>query len=566
MGIKRFGLRMRDYAVRDTLGSTNAPAKDSVAIIDGPGLAHHVFYQLCDERQRNITYQACVDAAIAWLKELRSIGFEIEAIFFDGALPESKKDVRIGRLQSYSDRLVVYKQSLGNAPPTLSGQTRKSLSPPPFLVFAIVEELLRHPDFCDVTYLVQGEADPYCVAAAQAFRGDSPVTILSDDADLLVYQLGKHTGVVAFRDLYISHTASTIVWTAERYSPSEVVKRSPIPIKDMIKPAYFMEKDPYLSFENACRMLKSKDPCKEPDFAAFEKTFQTTEEVTQWDKIKSAPTEEKSSNVLDSRISECIHRLESSARGEESGGLRMYLPFILDDPSKKTAWSVGGGLRTLAYSALLQLGGMDLGVQEYRRSGIRIVSTPVEPLSEDGIVDQAKQLTAHIQQVLAWAVETYQLPQDDAWRCIVLQHVLSNLQADGYLLPSLEDLLSVLSQDEEPKWHLIHLSGQYQAAFYSFRMIKQIISYMERHSDGTAGFKDLAQLMESLPRISTFFGNSDLDKQAWRAIVGDVLSTLTEKDDDEEQRPRKKAKKSKKKGKPLSAGLQKNPFAMLADD
>ncbi|KAF2165821.1 hypothetical protein M409DRAFT_55681 [Zasmidium cellare ATCC 36951] len=565
MGIKRFGVRMRDYAIRDTLGSTESPAQDSIAIIDGPGLAHHVFYHLCDQRNAHISYKACVDAAITWLTELQSIGYKIQAMLFDGALPASKKDVRIGRLQSYTDRLWAYKQTIGSTTPTFSGQTWKNLSPPPFLVFAIVEELRFHEDFGNVTFMVPGEADPYCVAAAQAQGDDFNTTIFSDDADLLVYRLGQSTAVVAFRDLSISRTDSAITWTAEKYLPSEITKRSPNPIDDLIKPAYFMEKDANLPFVQACRKLKSTDPCTEADFASFESVFQTTEEVAAWAEIKKTSTEDRLSTARDSRVSEIIHQLESSSDEQASGGLRMYLPFILDDPSKKTSWNIGVGLRSLAYSLLLRHTDTTLGVQEYRRSGVRIASTPVEPLSEDETVDQAKQLTSHIEQVVAWAEESHGLSQADAWRCLVFQQVLSDLQADGYTLPSPEDSISIITRDEQPKWHLIHLAGQHEAAFYSFRMIKQVVAYVQLQTEEVSDLKGLAQHMESLPSISTFLGDGELDKDVWQAIVREVLSTMGEKDELEEERPRKKAKRAKKSGKSQPAGLEKNPFAMLSD-
>ncbi|KAK4495807.1 hypothetical protein PRZ48_013075 [Zasmidium cellare] len=566
MGIKRFGLRLRDYAIRDTLGSTESPAKGSIAIIDGPGLAHHVFYQLCDQRNADISYKACADAAISWLKELQYIGYKIEAIFFDGALPSSKKDVRIGRLQSYTERLWAYKQTSGSTTPNFSGQTRKGLSPPPFMVFAIVEELLLHADFRKVTFLVPGEADPYCAAAAQTLGEDSNTTIFSDDADLLVYRLGRSTDVVAFRDLSVSRNDSNIVWTAEKYSTSEIAKRSPTQIDDLIKPAYLMEKDPHMPFKQACHMLESTDPRKEPDFAQFERAFQTTAEIKTWDEIRKRSIEERLASARDSRISEIIHQLESSADDEASGGLRMYLPFILDDPSKKTSWNIGTGLRCLAYSLLLQHAGTSLGVQEYRRSGIRIASTPVEPLLEEEVAVQVKTLTTHIEQVLAWATENHGLSQADAWRCLVLQQVLSSLQADGYTLPSLEDSVRIIPGDKEPSWQSVHLAGQYEAAFYSFRMVKQVTAYVQSQSAKMSDHKGLAQQMEGLPSISIFLTHSELDKQAWNAIIGQVLSTLGEKDDSGEERPRKKARKTKKDKKPQTAGLEKNPFAMLAND
>lgn len=82
-----------------------------------------------------------------------------EAIFFDGALPPSKKDVRIERLQAYIARLQAFKQNSAASLSSTSPELRKSLPPPPFVVFAVVEELLCS-SYQAVTHLVPGEADP----------------------------------------------------------------------------------------------------------------------------------------------------------------------------------------------------------------------------------------------------------------------------------------------------------------------------------------------------------------------------------------------------------------------
>ena len=98
MGIQRFGLRMRDYATKTTLGtitksSSSAtqqqqqqqqPPQKNIAIIDGPGLAHYIYYNLCDSSSSStattssaITYDSCAKATIAWLDKLVGYGFKM---------------------------------------------------------------------------------------------------------------------------------------------------------------------------------------------------------------------------------------------------------------------------------------------------------------------------------------------------------------------------------------------------------------------------------------------------------------------------------------------------------
>lgn len=54
-----------------------------VAIIDGPGLAHHIYHGLCEDSSSSsststvITYGDCVHATIEWLDQLQGYGFRM---------------------------------------------------------------------------------------------------------------------------------------------------------------------------------------------------------------------------------------------------------------------------------------------------------------------------------------------------------------------------------------------------------------------------------------------------------------------------------------------------------
>lgn len=121
MGIPRFGLRIRNHARKTTLGvanssttTTESPSSSSsshlvhddddddgpgVAIIDGPGLAHHIYYRLCEDSSSSssststvITYGDCVHATIEWLDQLQGYGFRMYVPYL---LQEKKEDGRM---------------------------------------------------------------------------------------------------------------------------------------------------------------------------------------------------------------------------------------------------------------------------------------------------------------------------------------------------------------------------------------------------------------------------------------------------------------------------------------
>ncbi|KAF7197559.1 hypothetical protein HII31_01062 [Pseudocercospora fuligena] len=571
MGIQRFGSRMRDYATRMTLGTTDSLKDTSIAIIDGPGLAHYIYYGMCDNATGPVTYRRSAEATKAWLDRLEQFGFKIDAILFDGALPSSKKDVRIDRLQNYTNRLQAFKQSSTSSLSSLDGQARKSLPPPPFLVFALVEELLLS-NYADVTYVVPGEADPYCIAAAQALPADSKsITIFSDDADLLVYKASKACRIVPFRDLSESEMTSGIVLTCDAYNTSELVRRCQTPIEDLVKPAYFMSMDHHCTLEKAFQKTASSNPELREDFNDFAKSFESTMEADQLVSIRADPTSKAALASRDSRISELVHQL----RADDPGGLRMYLPFLSDDPTRASAWNIGVEIRSLAYSILLQACNSESSIQEYKRSGSRIASSSIEPLEIITMASMADELVSDMKRVKAVPGLGSQLKGADGWRYLAMQHTLAHLYKEESTLPSVDEIAQVVMNREARKWHTFHLAAQYQATYYSLRMLRQLLAHASSQATTAswdASFTNLNALLADLPSVSSFFDDkagTDRRKEheRWCGMLQVLLSRFSssERQDSQTQsRPKKKAKKQKKTNAD-DARLVQNPFAMLAD-
>lgn len=141
-----------------------------------------------------------------------------EAIYFDGALPEHKKAVRIERLQAYIDKLVVFKtihDELTKASKSLTSEvsqkniqqkieaTRRSLPPPPFLVFAVIEAL-QSSKYASRTFVVDGEADDFCAAKAMNMSQEDArphFSIFTNDSDLIIPGVGDRVRVVLINEM-----------------------------------------------------------------------------------------------------------------------------------------------------------------------------------------------------------------------------------------------------------------------------------------------------------------------------------------------------------------------------
>lgn len=599
--------------------------------------------------------------------------FSRDSILFDGALPASKKDVRIDRLQSYIARLKAFKKtsssglssssssySMMTTTMTTGGSARKSLPPPPFLVFAVVEELVRSK-YANVTFVVPGEADPFCVvaaaeaavaaAAAQAMisgvqEAASPITIFSDDSDLIVFEAGAQTRIVPFRDLTVTEMGeTTTVLQGYEYRPAEILRREKCHLSSLIKPAFFMSLDLFCHLGQALQLTAAAATAAadspgggllddREDYQAFAQQFHTSKEVQELAEIRSNDILKNSLASRDSRVSELVHQVQLQARGEMTGPMRVYLPFISDDPARSTAWNVGKETRVLAYSIVLLLQQQHVqqqqqqydffNIQEYRRTGARISAVLLELMSgsgsdsdTEGIISTSARLASCLQNGLDTAKGMNLQQEADAWRFVVMQHVLTHLHHEGLTLPSIEDAVQVVLQGigtggsrecKERKWQMVHLDAQYQAAYYSFRMLQQLLAVTAdtavNHDDDEDDddFTNLRGILQSLPRISTFFSSNvaagggvddqrereereeeeESQMKKWREGIEAMfvsMSILGDEGQDELEnnqrqtrtRSRKKMKRRHEHGQVKQersvedAKLATNPYAMLAE-
>lgn len=615
--------------------------------LQGYGFRMYVPYLLQEKKKKT---EGCMDVYL-------TTQFSRDSILFDGALPASKKDVRIDRLQSYIARLKAFKKtsssglsssscSMMTTTMTTGGSARKSLPPPPFLVFAVVEELVRSK-YANVTFVVPGEADPFCVvaaaeaaAAAQAMISDvqeaaSPITIFSDDSDLIVFEAGAQTRIVPFRDLTVTEMGETkTILQGYEYRPAEILRREKCHLSSLIKPAFFMSLDLFCNLGQALQLAAADSSGgglldDREDYQAFAQQFHTSKEVQELAEIRSNAVLKNALASRDSRVSELVHQVQLQARGEMTGPMRVYLPFISDDPARSTAWNVGKEIRVLAYSIVLLLQQQHVqqqqqeheffNIQEYRRTGARISAVLLELMSgsgsdTEGIISTSARLASCLRNGLDTAKGMNLQQEADAWRFVVMQHVLTHLHHEGLTLPSIEDAVQVVLQGtggsreecKERKWQMVHLDAQYQAAYYSFRMLQQLLAVtadtaVNHDEEDDDDFTNLRGILQSLPRISTFFSSNTaagggLDDQRereeesqmkkWRqgieamfvsmSILGDEGQDELENNQLQSQtrsRSRKKVKRRHQHGHGQvkqersveDAKLATNPYAMLAE-
>ncbi|RMZ07786.1 hypothetical protein D0862_04165 [Hortaea werneckii] len=615
MGIPRLLTRLKDAGVAPfkELGRSDQ-APHTIAIIDGPSFAHYVLYTLQIRPQTryglepNITYAQCAAEAVRLLRMLEEHGFKIAEIFFDGALPASKRDVRLQRLAAYAAKLTIYKriyddklliagaQDVWNIPELR--RARNDLAPPPFLVSAVLEGLLETTcDFREKVFVVPDEADRYCVAAARASlstsQNDMGVAIFANDSDLFVFDAGERTRVIPLNDLAVrEHDEATSLSGCEIW-PAQLAKSLELP--NLIELAWHMEQHSTLSMRECRARMNAEQKLSNDEFTVFAAQYQLTDQPHILEKLQHDDEERILFASLDARIAELIQQVipvqaDSPANTDE---VDMFLPFLFEDPARTSAWRIGSSVRKLSYEVLLHAAGRNkTTVVEYKRAAEHVSASRLQDWEPETLPTRLIECGAAIRGYgdTSFGQERSDRSDRNRWLRLIAQMLMSDFAHEGWSFPAPRDLVSVVLGKPCRFWTLLHLSAQYQAMFYSLRMLNQILAYIQKAFGNELEDKGFKQgLLESIdqladmPKIEVLLEptlTTREDEDRWSMVVESILSALDpdwRPPEEQEKRPNGKKRRRReidRKDKRATGERQSkehkllatNPFAALEAD
>ena len=323
-----------------------------------------------------------------------------------------------------------------------------------------------------------GEADSFCAAAARtAYRRN---VILTNDSDLLVHDLGFQGDVVFLNQTELrveggngKHLGGCGTIIVNSFSMHSIAQR--VGFKDITRLAFEVRSHPSTTLHAAIQ--RTTEPVS--DATAFEEFSHEYQEVSCGSSrpLHSAPRETpvlgyQKEHYLDPRISELVIQVASDTTVIPP---RIYLPVLIEDPIRTSAWTISTDHRTFAYSCLRFYGSIksDLkSVHEVFRKGDRIGVTPIDALNESETVAYASLLLRKIH-------ETRVICGDDIspygfWRWYAVSQIWTPDMSE-------EARLSMLKGSEKAicwTWRDVQLDACVQAVLYSLRIVRQILQYL----------------------------------------------------------------------------------------
>ncbi|KAF2396217.1 hypothetical protein EJ06DRAFT_249231 [Trichodelitschia bisporula] len=468
-----------------TPGPTSIPL-----VIDGPALAFHAYHlTFAASRPAFPSYAAIAAAALDFLRVLEAHGGVVRHVFFDGRLPYAKLSTRRGRQAVLMDQLAMLRHAPDNVlalpAPVLGSRLgpemfnipilgKSSVPHPPFLV-AAVQDSLRLSPWAKVTRTVPGEADGYCVLAARKCNG----MIVSGDSDLLIHDVGNG-GVTLLSTFQLNEEGGRTTLTARKFMPAEVAAR--FKLKSLLSLAYMVSRDRGRGAvegktgyaEKAKRMNNSPIGL----FHDWKRDYDIPSSIPQyWD----CPER----RWLDARVSEWIieggialDEAEAKADSDYDPNSKwacdeivpnMFLPVLLEDSTRVSAWDASARIRAAVYNIVLPDGRTIEGPH-------RACGAPSRTVDHCALEEETFWL--HLANARKAGLD-----EPAAWRALGVGIACAWMADNERNLPDRGELRDVICGRMRGDWDRLHFAAQVQGALWACRFRRQVQRLFGKKAD-----------------------------------------------------------------------------------
>jgi len=388
----------------------------------------------------------------------------------------------------------------------------------------VVTEALLASQYSARTAVVPCEADVQC---SEFMICDVEDIVLTSDSDLIIQR--PEGRIIFFNDLEFGSEYQPGDKLKGLYYTSSDLSRK-FDCVDLVKLGYHLKSNPHLNLE-ACAERANKTKFtdrEEEDFALFSRDYIPrawySHLARNLEPIPDHPLHAVLKR-LDPRVSELIHQAHwdlntvrrapphrSNLYQAEKDKRHMYLPFLIDDPVRASAWRASLMIRQIAYSVLAVEDTSQTQMMEVDRRGDRIIAIPVQLIEPNDIVHACVNLEETLRKRI---VQVKCGSSVDRWQSLGILGVLEALREDGRNLPPKADVERLLAPSTGGmSWNCIHFRAQVEGLLYSLRMLHQILGVCHAAKSTTAhieeAFGKLQTRLDTLPPLHilhTFAGS-----------------------------------------------------------
>jgi hypothetical protein len=365
--------------------------------------------------------------------------------------------------------------------------------------------------WASVTTMVSGEADAYCASVARCMGA----CILTNDSDLLLYDLGKYGSVVFLDSVEIRSDFEQPPFPqikATMLRPSLVARRLGIP--NLLLLAFQISRArPETSLVELLRRTKMGIAEVEmSSYQQFASEYQSDRLQMQGQGTKGLL------KIIDTRISELFWQYEMRSEYTDMGYPHVYLSVLNEDHTRKCAWGKGRGYRQLAYSIMnlsRPIHERHCFIAEFVRRGQRISEDKLKLLDSGSISAQLELLQARLESLQP----SFKKSSDnlDYWAAFALRDVyLADAELAQNDFQKLEQFFKHGYIGKRLKWEDIHLTAQMHAVLYSLRILKQILDLFYPRD---VVVLDLMAIFDKLPPLHIMMDPASRRAEVYMSIL-----------------------------------------------
>lgn len=235
-----------------------------------------------------------------------------------------------------------------------------------FIHSGLLENEMDFP-WSSTTIMVPGEADIECASIAKRIGS----TVLTNDSDLLLYDLGPHGSVLFLGSVELNDwdASGAIVLKGRKICPA--LLENQLGIRNIRHFAYELSRNPQLGLPELIKRSKEYWEFEQnPDFHQFSREYESSTDENDFQHRKLHLPQN-----LDPRVSELFIQYDLESIRSSNDAAQIYLVILNEDHARRCAWEEGRLYRTLGYSILnmfYQAPQKLLFVDEFLRRGQRI--------------------------------------------------------------------------------------------------------------------------------------------------------------------------------------------------